>query len=75
MVADDIGKLKVCIEIRKDTIKQAKLFGNAPLWKDKRLLQAVRDWADAVGLKCGTDDLVSPEEMEAARLRQLLQAM
>ena len=75
LVADDIGKLKVCIEIRKDTIKQAKLFGNAPLWKDKRLLQAVRDWADAVGLKCGTDDLVSPGEMEAARLRLLLQAM
>ena len=65
LVADDRGKLKVCIELRGDTIVQAKLFRNRPLHEDEALFNKVMAWAKERKLKIATDDLIRPEKTEA----------
>ena len=69
LVADDLGKLKVCIELRGDRILQAKLFKNRPVYEDMAMYEKVMEWAKAKKLTPATRDLVLPEK------QQLPQAM
>lgn len=66
LVSDDLGKLKVCIELKGSSIVQAKLFNNEPVWKDKALLKTVQDWAKDKGLKIASTDF-APLETENFR--------
>ena len=68
LVADERGKLKVCIELRGDKILQAKLFKNRPVHEDRALYDKVMEWAKAKKLTPTTQDLILPEE-------QILQAV
>ena len=65
LVADDIGKLKVCIELRGERIQQAKLFDNEPVWKDPVLFAKVMEWAKEKKLVPDTPDLVVPADTTA----------
>lgn len=65
LVADDTGKLKVCIELQKDKIVQAKLFRNRPVYEDPVMLDKVMAWAKERKLKIATNDLIRPEKTEA----------
>lgn len=64
LVADDTGKLKVCIELQGDKIVQAKLFRNRPVHEDAVMLDKVMAWAKERKLKIATDDLIQPERTE-----------
>ena len=57
LVADDNGKLKVCIEVVKNKIEQAKMFANKPVSENPGLNSAVIEWALAVKLRISTDDV------------------
>lgn len=62
LVADDMGKLKVCVELRKNNIVQAKLFDNRPTYEDTKLNKIILDWAKEKKLKINTDDIVEYQE-------------
>lgn len=62
LVADDWGKLKVCIELRGTEIHQAKLINNQPVWKDTALLNTVLAWAEEKHLTLACRDLIPPAE-------------
>lgn len=65
LVADDTGKLKVCIELQGDKIVQAKLFRNRPVYEDPVMFDRVKAWAKERKLKIATNDLIRPEKTEA----------
>lgn len=58
LVADDNGKLKVCIEVHGGKIVQAKLFRNRPVFEDPALLEKVKAWAKERKLQIATDDMI-----------------
>lgn len=64
LVADDTGKLKVCIEVHGDKIVQAKLFRNRPVFEDEVLFNKVTAWAKERKLKIATDDLIMREKKQ-----------
>ena len=64
LVADDKGKLTACLEIRGDTLLQAKLDGNQPVAKNPQLNQEVLEWAEAARLKIETRDVLLSAKVE-----------
>lgn len=50
LMTDDIGKLKVCIEVKNNEIVQAKLFGNKPVFTDEKLALEIKKWADKLNI-------------------------
>lgn len=57
LVADDNGKLVACLEIKNDTLVQAKLKFNQPVAKDAKINAEVIDWAKNAGIYINTDDV------------------
>lgn len=68
LVADDLGKLKVCLEIADGEIRQAKLVNNRPVSNDKVLNAEVLKWAKEAKLTIATQDVKVEENnnLEAA---------
>ena len=68
LVADDLGKLKVCIELRGKTIVQAKLFNNKPVKENFEINQTINNWAKEKQLTIGTHDIrkITQEDKKVA---------
>ena len=56
-ISDNTGKPKVLLEINQDSIVQAKLYRNVPVFKDDFLNNLVIEFAKKVKLKIKTDDI------------------
>ena len=56
-ISDNTGKPKVLLEINQDSIVQAKLYRNVPVFKDNLLNNLVIEFAKKVKLKIQTDDI------------------
>lgn len=56
-ISDNTGKPKVLLEINQDSIVQAKLYRNVPVFKDNLLNNLVIEFAKKVKLKIKTDDI------------------
>lgn len=56
-MTDDEGKLLVCLEVEKGSIRQAKLNQNQSVCADAALNAAVIEWAKAAKLKIATGDI------------------
>ena len=67
LVADDNGKLKICIELKKDRIMQAKLFDNEPVNKDPALNKMINTWAKEKKLVIATNDIKITKEKRKLR--------
>ena len=63
-ISDDRGKPVALIEINKYSITQAKLFDNAPVYKNKAVNATVIEFADKCGLKINTADVDVLEKKE-----------
>ena len=50
LMTDDTGKLKACIEVKDNCIKQAKLFGNKPAYTDLNIKLEIIKWANTLNL-------------------------
>lgn len=61
LMTDDNGKLIACLEIRKNTLVQAKLNHNRPCHRDETINKAVLDWAKKSKLKINTPDVAVPK--------------
>lgn len=57
VISDDSGKPKVLLEINQNSIVQAKLYRNVPVFKDNLLNNLVIEFAKKVKLKIKTDDI------------------
>ena len=56
-ISDNTGKPKVLLEINQDSIVQAKLYRNVPVFKDDFLNNLVIEFGKKVKLKIKTDDI------------------
>ena len=56
-ISDTTGKPKVLLEINQDSIVQAKLYRNVPVFKDDFLNNLVIEFGKKVKLKIKTDDI------------------
>ena len=56
-MTDDAGTLTACLEIRGDSLVQAKLRFNKPVHQDSAVNGAVIDWCARVGLRVATQDV------------------
>lgn len=56
-ISDNTGKPKVLLEINQDSIVQAKLYRNVPVFKDNLLNDLVIEFAKTTKLKIVTDDV------------------
>ena len=57
LVSDDKGKLKICLEITGNEIRQAKLVNNKPVSQDAALNAEVLKWAEGAKLTINTQDI------------------
>ncbi len=57
VISDDSGKPKVLLEINQNSIVQAKLYRNVPVFRDNLLNDLVIEFAQIVKLKVTTDDV------------------
>ena len=64
LVTNETGKLKVCIELRENSILQAKLFDNKPVSDDPILNKEILAWAKEKKLKIKTIDINTKEKTE-----------
>jgi len=60
LVADDKGKLAVCLEIKGNELIQAKINKNNPVSSDIKLNSAVLAWAKEANIKIKTSDIRVP---------------
>lgn len=63
-MTDDDGSLTACLEVRSNTLVQAKLRYNRPVSEDSVINNAVIDWCRKAELQIGTSDVI--EEKKAA---------
>ena len=63
-VSDNTGKPKVLLEINKDSIVQAKLYRNVPVFKDNLMNNLVIEFAKTTKLKIATDDVHMKQDTE-----------
>lgn len=63
-ISDNIGKPKVLLEINQDSIVQAKLYRNVPVFKDNLLNDLVIEFAKTTKLKIVTDDVHMKKDTE-----------
>lgn len=63
-ISDDRGKPIALLEINKSCITQAKLFDNAPVYKNMAVNATVIEFADKCGLKINTADVLQKKETE-----------
>jgi hypothetical protein len=63
-ISDDRGKPVALLEINKSCITQAKLFDNAPVYKNMAVNATVIEFADKCGLKINTADVLQKKETE-----------
>lgn len=64
LVADNIGKLIACLEIKGKTIVQARLDRNVEVKKNPEVNQAILEWARKAQLTIKTSDIEIPGESE-----------
>ncbi len=67
LVADDNGKLKICIELVKDEIVQAKLINNKPVRENPTLNKMMNTWAKEKKLVIATNDIEIIKEKRKLR--------
>lgn len=63
-ISDNTGKPKVLLEINKDSIVQAKLYRNVPVFKDNLMNNLVIEFAKTTKLKIATDDVHMKQDTE-----------
>ena len=63
-MSNDDGKLVACLEVKGDSLVQAKLKYNQPCYRDSAVNASILDWCKQVGLKVETHDV--QELMEVA---------
>lgn len=63
-ISDNTGKPKVLLEINQDSIVQAKLYRNVPVFKDNLLNDLVIEFAKTTKLKIVTDDVHMKKDTE-----------
>lgn len=49
-MTDELGKLKVCIEVKDGKLIQAKMFGNKPVYYEPKLQSEIIKWAKKAGI-------------------------
>lgn len=64
VISDDSGKPKVLLEINQNSIVQAKLYRNVPVFKDNLLNDLVIEFAKTTKLKIVTDDVHMKKDTE-----------
>lgn len=69
LVADDKGKLAVCLEIKGNELIQAKTNSNKSVSGDKELNRAVIAWAKEANLEIKTKDIYLKDEKEKNPVR------
>jgi DNA-directed RNA polymerase subunit RPC12/RpoP len=67
LVADDKGKLAVCLEIKGNEVIQAKTNRNNPVSNDVKLNSEVIAWAKEANLKIKTADIRVPDKNKLAK--------
>lgn len=67
LVADDKGKLAVCLEIKGNEVLQAKTNHNKAVSGDSTLNSAVLDWAKEANLEIKTSDIKVPDKKKLAK--------
>ena len=67
LVADDKGKLAVCLEIKGNEVIQAKTNRNNPVSNDVKLNSEVIAWAKEANLKIKTADIRVPDKKKLAK--------
>ena len=67
LVADDKGKLAVCLEIKGNEVIQAKTNRNNPVSNDDKLNSEVIAWAKEANLKIKTADIRVPDKKKLAK--------
>lgn len=50
LMTDELGKLKVCIEVKDGKLIQAKMFGNKPVYYEPKLQSEIIKWAKKAGI-------------------------
>lgn len=50
LMTDEVGKLKVCIEVKHNKLVQAKLFSNKPVYYEPALQVEIIKWAKKAGI-------------------------
>lgn len=63
-ISDNTGKPKILLEINKDSIVQAKLYRNVPVFKDNLMNNLVIEFAKTTKLKIATDDVHMKQDTE-----------
>ena len=61
-IFDNSGKPKVLLEINQDSIVQAKLYRNVPVFRDNLLNDLVIEFAQIAKLKVATDDVYMKQD-------------
>ncbi len=61
-ISDNTGKPKVLLEINQDSIVQAKLYRNVPVFRDNLLNDLVIEFAQIAKLKVATDDVYMKQD-------------
>ena len=64
VISDNSGKPKVLLEINQDSIVQAKLYRNVPVFKDNLMNNLVIEFAKTTKLKIATDDVHMKQDTE-----------
>ena len=67
LVADDKGKLVVCLEIKGNELVQAKIDGNKSVLNDAKLNSAVVSWAKEANIEIKTSDIKLPGKEKVAK--------
>jgi len=67
LVADDKGKLTVCLEIRGNELVQAKTNRNKPVSSDNKLNSEVLAWAKEANIRVETSDVMLPVKEKLAK--------
>ena len=62
VISDDSGKPKVLLEINQNSIVQAKLYRNVPVFRDNLLNDLVIEFAQIAKLKVATDDVYMKQD-------------
>ena len=62
VISDNSGKPKVLLEINQDSIVQAKLYRNVPVFRDNLLNDLVIEFAQIAKLKVATDDVYMKQD-------------
>ena len=65
-MTDQRGKIVALIKVEKNIIKEAKLFDNKPISKDREYVKVLQEFAERAGLEIQTNDCPKPRKQKVA---------